>query len=259
MSMITDTIITIMTMTMTMTKIMANTTITGMATGMNTDAAALYRLMAWLSPSYPVGAFSYSHGLEAAIDAGEVRSAGDVARWIATVLEVGGGWTDAVLFCAAWRAVEDPAGLEEVAELAAAFRATSETALETSQQGAAFVKVTGDAWPDERLAAFVAARAGEPVAYPVAVAVAMAGRMPLEAALHAYLHAFAANLVSAAVRTVPLGQTDGQRAIALLEPAVARAASRALTADPSRLGTAAPLAELHSIHHETQYTRLFRS
>ncbi|QJE71743.1 urease accessory protein UreF [Aerophototrophica crusticola] len=221
---------------------------------------ALYRLLAWTSPSYPVGAFSYSHGLEWAVESGQVRDAAGLVDYVAAVLGRGGAWVDAVLFAATWRAAANPGALDELADLAAAFRASSETALEARQQGQAFLTVTAKAWPHPWLDAFAKRRAGLPVAHCTAMALACAAHgVPLEPALHAYLHGVSANLVSAGVRLVPLGQTDGQIATARLAPVVAAVTERALAADIADLGTAAPGLELCSLAHETQYTRLFRS
>jgi urease accessory protein len=230
-----------------------------------TPPVGLYRLMAWLSPAYPVGGFTYSHGLESAVETGGVTTPATTTAYLATVLRRGGGWTDAVLFAACYRAAQEAvvSGNDEavhaVADLAAAFRGTEETALESTQQGAAFVRTTRMAWPSARFEAFAEARKGRLVVYPVAVALACAETVALELALPAYLHALVANLVSAAVRLIPLGQTDGQRVLASLESVVAQVATLAQAADPAMLGSAAPLIDLHSIHHETQYTRLFRS
>ncbi|WP_225889746.1 urease accessory protein UreF [Indioceanicola profundi] len=237
----------------------ATATTTAMGTAMTTDAA-LYRLLAWTSPAYPVGAFSYSHGLEWAVEAGQVRDVDGAVAYIAAVLERGGGWVDAVLFAATHRVAGDPAELDGLADLAAAFRASSETALESRQQGQAFLTVTRRAWPHPLLDEFARRRAGLPVAHCTAMAVACAAHgIALEPALHAYLHGIASNLVSAAVRLVPLGQTDGQIATARLGQAVAAVGRAALAADIDELGTAAPGLELCSLAHETQYTRLFRS
>ncbi len=221
--------------------------------------AALYRIMTWLSSSYPVGAFSYSHGIEYAVEAGLVRDRASLTDWIATILRHGSGKVDGALFAAAWRAAKtgDAAGLDRVAELAAAWRGTAEIALESSAQGTAFATVTTSAWADAALAT-LAARHGNKLAFPVAAAVAMAPHVPLGDALSGYFTAFAANLVGAGVRLVPLGQTDGQLAIAALEPVVAQAAAAALAADLDELGTSAPMLDWTSLRHETQYTRLFR-
>jgi urease accessory protein len=226
------------------------------------NAAALYRLLAWLSPSYPIGAFSYSHGLEAAIDAGLVRDRESLVAWIGGVLAHGTGRIDGALFAAAWRAArqDDAAALDDIADLAAAWRGSAEMALEQRQQGASFLAITRTAWPDLRLDAFTSRRDGQ-CALPVAVAVAAAwSDIALQPALTGYLHAFAANLCSAAVRAIPLGQSDGQRALSALAAAVQAAVAAALrVATLDDVGTAAPLLDWCSMRHETQYTRLFRS
>lgn len=223
---------------------------------------AMYRLLAWCSPSYPTGAFSYSHGLEWAVEEGSVRKAGDVVDYIAAALERGGLWIDAVLFVQAWRAAAagDDESLDEISELAAAFRASAETALESQQQGAAFLIVTRRAWPHPRLEEYGLRQQGRAVAHAVVMALACAvHQIPLAPALHAYLHGAASNLVSAGLRLVPLGQTDGQIAIARLGPVVEAVTARALLAEMENLGSAAPALEFCSLRHETQYTRLFRS
>jgi urease accessory protein len=223
--------------------------------------AVLYRLMAWLSPSYPVGAFSYSSGIEWAVEAGDIKDGESLRRWLAVVVAEGGGFCDAVFFVYAHRAAtmaDDPA-LRSVAELAAAFAPSKERHLETTAQGEAFVAATRAAWPCAAVDRLCAAWDG-PIAYPVAVGVAAAGHgIAIEPALHAYLHAVTANLISAGVRLIPLGQTDGQRMLAALEPVVTDAAQRALAMPIDEVGSAAFRADLASLRHETQYTRLFRS
>lgn len=234
---------------------MTTTTIT------TTDGAALYRLLAWLSPAYPIGAYTYSHGLETAVEDGAVRSRARLVEYIATVLRAGAGRVDGALLAAAWRAAEggDDAALDVAAVLAAAWRGTAETALETMQQGTAFVAVTQSAWPEPRFAAF-AARHPRNLAHPVAFGAAAGFQgIPLRPALAGWLGGFAANLVSAGVRLVPLGQTDGQIATAALHPVVEEAADAAMVADLNAIGSAAPMLDLLSMRHETQYTRLFRS
>ncbi|MFT4046466.1 MAG: urease accessory UreF family protein [Solimonas sp.] len=222
--------------------------------------AALQQLLSWTSPSYPVGAFSYSHGLEWAVERGAVRNVDTLVDYVRTVLRHGAAWTDAVLFAQAWQAAADDDALDSIAELAAALRGTSETALESRQQAQAFLQVTGRAWPHPRLAAFAQRQRGRPQSHAVAMAAACAAHaIPLAPALQAYLHGFAANLVSAGVRLVPLGQTDGQIATARLTADIADVAARAPDVALDDLGSAAPLLDLFSMHHETQYTRLFRS
>jgi urease accessory protein len=222
---------------------------------------ALYRLMAWLSPAYPVGAFSYSSGIEWAVEAGDVTDAELLKRWLAVMLADGGGYCDAVLFAQAHRAIagNNEKLLRTVAGLASAFAPSKERHLETTAQGNAFVEATRAAFPCVALDRLKAIWAG-PVAYPVAVAVAAAGHgIALERALAAYLQALAANWVSAGVRLIPLGQTDGQRVLAALEPIVVATTQGALAATLDDIGSSAFRADLAGARHETQYTRLFRS
>jgi len=219
---------------------------------------ALYRLLAWLSPAYPIGAFSYSHGIETAVEEGLIKDRGSLVAWLETVLAGGSGRVDGALFAAAWRAAaaKDWPAFDAIAERAAAWRGTSEMALEARQQGGSFLSITRTAWPHPDFD-----KIGGDLALPVAVALATAVHgIALESALAGYLHAFTANLISAAVRSVPLGQSDGQLALAALEGAVQRAADAALAvSDLDEVGTATPLLDWCSLRHETQYTRLFRS
>ena len=232
-----------------------------MITIMDDQASALYRLMAWLSPAYPVGAFSYSSGIEWAVESGDIKDAETLRRWLEVILQQGGGFCDAVFFVHTHLAVarDDDKAVRAVAELAAAFAPSKERHLETTAQGRAFIEATGAAWPCAALDRLAAIWDGA-IAYPVAVAVAAAGHgIAVDAALNAYLHAVTANLISAGVRLIPLGQTDGQRLLAAFEPVVAATAVRALATPLDQAGGAAFRADIASMRHETQYTRLFRS
>ena len=227
---------------------------------MTTDP--LYRLLAWLSPAYPIGAFSYSHGIETAVEEGFVKDRPTLVTWLQSVVLRGTGAVDGALFAAAWRAATDqdwPA-FDTIAERAAAWRGSSEMALESRQQGGSFLSMTRVAWPHPALDAAHQRLAGE-VSLPVAVALAAAAHgIALERALEGYLHAFVANLISAAVRSVPLGQSDGQIALASLEGVVRRAgAAAAAVTSLDEVGACTPLLDWCSMRHETQYTRLFRS
>jgi urease accessory protein len=240
---------------------MLMTTTTTRDTLMGADAAALYRLMTWLSPAFPVGAFSYSSGIEWAVEAGDIKDAETLRQWLAAMLAEGGGFCDAVLFVHAHRVAvnQDDAALRSVAALAAAFVPSKERFLETTAQGRAFLDATKAAWPCPALMRFQDVWQGA-VALPVAVAVACAGHdIPCELALGAFLQALTANWISAGVRLIPLGQTDGQRALAVLEATVAATAQRALATPLDEIGSAIFRADLATMRHETQYTRLFRS
>jgi len=225
------------------------------------DDHALYPLMAWFSPGYPVGAFSYSHGLEAAVSAGLVTDRTSLRNWVETLVQHGDGWIDACLFSATYDATRQQnwRTVAELCERARAQRPTPEIALESEAQGNAFLIATARAWPHAWFNRLETCRNG-PVAYPVAVAVACAAfELAKRASLIAYLHAFVANLASAGMRLVPLGQSDGQAVIADLARTVETTADRAPRAVLDEIGTATPMVDWLSIAHETQYARLFRS
>ena len=237
----------------------------------------LYRLLTWLSPSFPTGAFSYSHGLEAAVEIGAVRDRSSLEAWVAAILVHGSGRMDAAILCEAYRAAlaGDETALAEVHRRGVAYRATAELALESGQQGAAFLAAYAAAWAAphplplpasrERERPAPAAREGEgpPPAEvchaAVFGAVAAPAGIALEDALVGYLQGFAGNLVSAGIRLGIVGQTDGQRILAALEPVVARAADAAIERKPHDFGAATFAADLASMAHEVQYSRLFRS
>jgi urease accessory protein len=224
------------------------------------NGSRLYRLLAWLSPAFPVGAFGYSHGLEAAADNGAVRDRASLERWIGAVVGRGGGRVDADILRDAHRAAAaaDVAALDDANRRGLAYRATAELALETTAQGGAFAAACGAAWPDALFDAWAAAAPA--VCYPAAVGAALArAGIPLADALVGYLQAMAGNLVSAGLRLGIVGQTDGQRILAALEPLVIAAAMAAVTRNPADFGAATFAADLASMAHETQYTRLFRS
>jgi urease accessory protein len=225
------------------------------------EAAGLYRLMTWLSPAFPVGAFSYSSGIEWAVEAGDIVDVTTLQDWLASMLADGPGFCDGVFLAHAHRAAasSDDAGLREVAELAAAFAPSRERHLETAAQGRAFIEIARAAWNCDGLGRLIAA-CESTIVYPVAVGiVSSAHAIPLAPTMHAFLHAVTANWISAGSRLIPLGQTDSQRALAALEPVVVVTGKRALGATLDDLGSATFRSDIGSMRHETQYTRLFRS
>jgi len=225
------------------------------------EMAALYRLMTWLSPAFPVGAFAYSGGIEWAVEAGDITDAASLRGWLAALLADGSGFCDAVFVAQAHRAVmsHDDASLRAIAELASAFVPSRERKLETTTQGRAFIEIARAAWNCDGLDETIVACGGA-IVYPVAVGlVSAAHAIPLAPSLHAFLHAVVSNWISAGARLIPLGQTDSQRVLAQLEPVVTATAQRAIDASLDDLGSATFRADLASLRHETQYTRLFRS
>lgn len=207
-----------------------------------TDLAALQNLFAWLSPAYPVGSFAYSHGIEQAIADGALTDSASVQGWIGDILTHGAGRNDAILLAHAWRG-------EDVADLALAFSGCAERRRETVEQGAAFARIAG--------AVDGALPAGP---YPVVVgqAAARAGA-PLPETLVMFVQAFAGNLITACVKSVPLGQTEGQRILSALMPVIRAVATDAETATLDDLGGACLRADLSAIRHETLEPRIYRT
>ncbi len=223
------------------------------------DERTLYRLMVWLSPNFPVGAFAYSHGIEWAVEDGRIINSDTLIDWLSDVIQVGSGWSDAVLFSNAYDANENQKSLLELNNLACALAPTSERFLETTAQGNAFVKAILDSWAWNNSAEICAALKPN-VSYPIIVAMAARGHgIDKKLALHAFIQATAANLVSAGVRLIPLGQSAGQQIIVKLEKVIESITKVASVAEISEIGGVAFLSDIASMQHETQYTRLFRS
>lgn len=245
----------------TATMIMTTRTTTAMSTTEPLSSGALRRLLLWLSPSYPVGGFSYSHGLERAIEDGDAIDRATLVRWVGEILRYGSGRSDLILLAQAWRAASagDLSTLAYLADLAIALSISAERRLETVAQGEAFLRATRSAWPHLLLDQVAAIRDAE-VAYPLAVGAAAAVHgVPLAPVASAYLAAFAASLVSAGVRLIPLGQTDALKILADLDPVIGGLADAARRLTLDDLGGAAFRADLAAMRHETQETRLFRS
>lgn len=216
-------------------------------------SAALVRLMTWLSPAFPVGAFAYSGGLEKAVEDGLVSDAEGVRAWLATLLAHGSLKTDAILFSLSYRA-RDPAVLSELNTLAEALAGSAERHKETMALGSAFL-ASASAWPCDALT-WLAGRA----AYPIAAgAVAGGHSVGLEAGLSAYLHSALSQLVSVAIRCGVCGQVQGVAILAGLEITILNAAENTVAASLEDLGSAAFIADIESMRHEVQATRLFRS
>lgn len=225
------------------------------------DAAEALRLFAWLSPGYPVGAYAYSHGLEAAVEAGDVTGEDSLTAWLGDVCERGSLRNDLILVRHAHAAVltgrKDD--LAAVNDLALANAPSRELHLETSQQGRSFLDATLGAWPCPVLMDVSAALA-EAVAYPVAVGAASGAHgMRLSPVLGAYALAFVQNLVSAALRSAPVGQASGTRVVAALSARLVPLAQAAEGASLDEIGSACLRLDLGSFRHETQYSRIFRS
>ncbi|MEL6586845.1 MAG: urease accessory UreF family protein [Pseudomonadota bacterium] len=206
-----------------------------------TTTTDLLRLTQWLSPAFPISGFAYSHGLEAAMAQGRVTDAASTKAWVSTVLTMGAGALDAWVIRTVM-AGQDPA---EMADLLQARAGSAERWEETRAQGAAFVATTN---------AMGATPLGE---MPLPVAVALRARdMDPTAVIALYLHGFASSIVSAATRFLPLGQAEAQTILQALHPIITDLSQSTSKTPP---GSAALLAELDAMAHETQTARLFRT
>lgn len=224
-----------------------------------TDAGALQKLLTWLSPAFPVGAFAWSAGLETAIREKAVSDSRDLQNWIAGALAHGGIRTDAIILAHAHRAAgsydrELPETLAGLADLCLALTPARERHTEMTTTGDSFA-IAAKAWPSD-----VYLRLPQPCPYPVAVgAIAAAHGIELGDTLLGYLTAAVHSQISVAVRLVPLGQTEGLQVMAVLEPQVAALARDAATAPLADLGSIAYAADIAQMRHETLETRIFRS
>lgn len=209
----------------------------------------LLTLVQWLSPAYPLGAFAWSHGLETAVARGWVHDAATLHDWLTDILADGAGRADAVLIGLAYQ-VPDRAALRHLDATARALAPSAERLRETDRQGAAFARVTREVWqldlPDCTL--------------PVALGrAARLMDLPLGETAALYLHGFAGNLVSAAQRLMPLGQTRAQAVLAGLGPLCSDLSRQARTATRDDLWSHSFLPDIAAMQHETQQPRLFQS
>ncbi len=206
-------------------------------------------LLSWLSPAFPTGGFAYSAGLETVAHS-SIETLDDLQGWISGQIENGQIWNDAMLLSASWRA-KDNDQLAEVSNLARALVVASERLDEMNGQGTSFADASAH-WLPETL----------PRDLPYMVALGAAAKhadLPLLETLEAFLHAFAANQLQAAIRLSLTGQSGAARILAALGPIIAGSANRAALSTLHDLGSAAFLADIAAMNHETLETRLFRS
>lgn len=206
-------------------------------------------LAQWMSPAFPVGAFAYSHGLETAIQTGVITGPDTLQDWLWDVLMHGSGRNDCILLCAAY-ACETHGALLELNAWARALSASKERLIETELQGTAFSKTVSAIWGGDL----------DELCYPVALgAAASKHQIDVEMTATLYLHAFAGNLVSAAIRAVPLGQTEGHGVLAALTQLCVQIADETQTATLDDLSSTAFFSDIAAMQHETLQPRIFRS
>ena len=249
---------------------MATRTITAMTTSMATTTtdAALLQLIWLASPALPIGGFSYSEGLEAAVDRGLVHDEASAGAWLVDQLHLSLSRCDLAVIAQAinaWRA-EDLARVAELNAWVLQTRETTELRQQTEQMGRSLVEWLRTVRPElvEGLAAPWAstgsARTEPSLAYPVAFALAAsAGAAPARDYLLAFAFGWAENMMQAAIKSMPLGQSAGQRILAVLAAQIPAAVDNALALGDDQRQAFSPMLAILSAQHETQYSRLFRS
>jgi urease accessory protein len=212
---------------------------------MHTDLKFM-TVMQWMSPAFPIGAFAYSHGLEWAIDKDHVSNGEKLQKWITDLLEYGSLRTDAIFISLILRGHD----VRKMNELSMALCPAGERLLETKLQGSAFAKVIEDVWQQD---------IGE-LSLPIAVALAAKNQsIEQDLILPAYLHAFCSNLISAAIRLIPIGQTEGQRIMLELYPTISDLVKTASESEIDDLNSACFFSDVSAMEHEYLQPRIFKT
>lgn len=213
---------------------------------LDTQRATL-TLTQWLSPAFPVGAFTYSHGLEAAVHAGWITDAASLGAWLEDLVTLGSAHTDALFVAAAYHAAQP---LRDLDATARAFAPSAERLREACEQGRTLAAILDPVW-GTRLAGLT---------YPVALGAAAAHEaLDLDLTLTLFLQGVVTNLTAAAQRLAPIGQTAAQALIRDLAPRVCETARSLHDGDLACLASAAFLSDIAAMRHETQHARIFRS
>ena len=207
-----------------------------------------HKVMAWLSPSFPVGAFAYSHGLEFEISVGNISRSDDLYNWLSDILQYGSVWNDLILFCEAYKAKENT--LNHLSETAKAFAQSKERYNETIEMGKAFSKIISSINRSDF----------QPMPLPIIVGyISKLERISLEYILPLYAHSFMSNLINASTRLIPLGQTEAQKLLFDLFPLIDQVSIQAMKSNIYDMKNKCVLADLASMKHETLKVRLFKS
>ena len=206
----------------------------------------LITLMQWLSPAFPIGGFAYSHGLEWAINKGHVSNREELQKWISDLLEYGSLKNDAILI----KLVLQGSDPKEINELAMALCPANERLSETQLQGGAFCKIMREVWSLEI----------DDLTLPIALALAAKNEsIDQNLVVPAYLHSFCSNLISVAMRLIPIGQTDGQKTLRELSPLISDSVRAVAKSDKDDLGSACFLSDVSAMQHEYLQPRVFKT
>ena len=221
----------------------------------------LHTVLTWFSPSYPVGSYAYSHGLEYAVEEGLVKDPDTLLNWVRDLLFFGTGYNDSIIINSIYDSVagDNCVEFDYISQIANAIKPTKEIALESYQVGVSFRNILMDVYSNSNLT-FYLNRLDDCITYPSVVGVA-GGIFEVEKnlLLHGYLHAFTSNILSAALRIMPIGQTEIQKIIFQMKGNVEEMTNKSLGLSLSDLGSSVFISEWASSKHQNQYTRLFRS
>ncbi len=226
--------------------------------------AELYKLLSLVSPSFPTGSFSFSHGLEYAISIETVHNAASLQEWIEGLLYCGSPFLDGILLKEAWLAANsnNDLALLSICETAVALRSTSELALECESEGTALLRTLVKIQPNSRIADFAKQLQNQGIKphYAACLGAVTAFRgIHLRLCLIGFLNTFSSNIINAGIKLIPIGQTQGQAVLGALEPKVIEVAENIRKKSLDDVGNACILCDIYSSTHETVKSRLFRS
>jgi urease accessory protein len=220
---------------------------------------SLLALLQLVSPALPVGAYTYSEGIETLVQTNQITTALALEQWLVQELRYGAIRVEAMVLVRAYRAAVDldVSQLQDWNQWISAFRETAELRQQSWQMGRSLSRLLEELQPEAHA---LLRDWKDPCNFAVAFAVAAAGwQIDCPAAVLGYLHSWAANLINAGVRLIPLGQTQGQQLLLSLSSSLAETSQQALIAPDDQLECCSWGASLASMNHETLYSRLFRS
>lgn len=222
---------------------------------------ALLRLLQLASPALPVGAYSYSDGLENLVETDVINNQKSLSMWLEQELQCGAIRLEAAIMLRAYDCTNSNncEGLSYWNYWLTAIKETTELREQSWQMGGSLIGLLRDLQPQQKMQNLVSA-VGKPCNYAIAFGIGAAyWQIDLKAAVLGYLHSWASNLIGAGVKLIPLGQTTGQKLLLQLDTRIALTTQEILTLEDEDLSSCGWGLSLASMAHETQYTRLFRS
>ena len=214
----------------------------------------ILKLLTWNNQAFPIGSYSFSSGLEYAVESNLITTGYELQSWLKNLLNFGSIQTDAILLVEAWKLMKKKKNrnLIELNNFAISLNQSYEKYIENYEQGKSFIKITSDAWNHK----FQSKNLTFPLAYASS---AYQENIKLEDTLISYLHANLCNLLSAGIKLIPLGQTEGQRIQIKLNLYIEEEYKIILKKDMNDIGNCGWVNDIVSMQHENQFTRIFRT